>query len=80
LRKPWKRKEDGGVLEDDPILRIFGVEKAKEFYVGYLGSSVDWEHHGSGKVSGRSAPPHCRPGNECSETNLIAASAWGRVS
>ena len=28
-----------------PILRIFSVEKAKEFYVGFLGFSVDWEHH-----------------------------------
>jgi len=28
-----------------PILRIFSVEKAKEFYVDYLGFSVDWEHH-----------------------------------
>jgi uncharacterized glyoxalase superfamily protein PhnB len=28
-----------------PILRIFDVEKAKEFYVGFLGFSVDWEHH-----------------------------------
>ena len=28
-----------------PILRIFSVEKAKEFYIGYLGFSVDWEHH-----------------------------------
>jgi catechol 2,3-dioxygenase-like lactoylglutathione lyase family enzyme len=28
-----------------PILRIFNVEKAKEFYVDYLGFSVDWEHH-----------------------------------
>ena len=27
-----------------PILRIFSVEKAKEFYVGYLGFQVDWEH------------------------------------
>jgi hypothetical protein len=27
-----------------PILRIFGVEKAKEFYVDYLGFSVDWGH------------------------------------
>jgi catechol 2,3-dioxygenase-like lactoylglutathione lyase family enzyme len=26
-----------------PILRIFSVEKAKEFYVGYLGFQVDWE-------------------------------------
>jgi ribosomal-protein-alanine N-acetyltransferase len=27
-----------------PILRIFSVEKAREFYVGYLGFKVDWEH------------------------------------
>ena len=27
-----------------PILRIFSVEKAKEFYVDYLGFAVDWEH------------------------------------
>jgi uncharacterized glyoxalase superfamily protein PhnB len=27
-----------------PILRIFDVEKAKEFYADFLGFSVDWEH------------------------------------
>ena len=27
-----------------PILRMFNVEKAKEFYVGFLGFKVDWEH------------------------------------
>jgi catechol 2,3-dioxygenase-like lactoylglutathione lyase family enzyme len=27
-----------------PILRIFDVEKAKDFYVGFLGLRVDWEH------------------------------------
>ncbi len=27
-----------------PILRSFDEEKAKEFYVGYLGFHVDWEH------------------------------------
>jgi hypothetical protein len=25
-----------------PIFRIFDVEKAKEFYIGYLGFKVDW--------------------------------------
>lgn len=25
--------------------RIFSVEKAKEFYVDFLGFTVDWEHH-----------------------------------
>jgi catechol 2,3-dioxygenase-like lactoylglutathione lyase family enzyme len=27
-----------------PILRIFDVEKAKDFYAGFLGFRVDWEH------------------------------------
>ena len=28
-----------------PVIRIFSVEKAKEFYLGYLGFKLDWEHH-----------------------------------
>lgn len=27
-----------------PILRIFSVEKAREFYLDFLGFSWDWEH------------------------------------
>lgn len=27
-----------------PILRMFDVKKAKEFYVDFLGFKVDWEH------------------------------------
>jgi hypothetical protein len=27
-----------------PILRIFEEEKAKEFYLGFLGFQIDWEH------------------------------------
>jgi hypothetical protein len=27
-----------------PILRIFSEEKAREFYLDYLGFSIDWEH------------------------------------
>ncbi|GJE61026.1 glyoxalase superfamily protein [Methylobacterium trifolii] len=27
-----------------PILRIFDVEKARAFYVGFFGLGVDWEH------------------------------------
>ncbi len=27
-----------------PILRIFDEAKAREFYVGFLGFVVDWEH------------------------------------
>jgi catechol 2,3-dioxygenase-like lactoylglutathione lyase family enzyme len=32
------------VLQTVPILRIFDVAKAREFYVGFLGFAVDWEH------------------------------------
>lgn len=31
-------------LQTVPILRIFDVAKATEFYVGFLGFTVDWEH------------------------------------
>lgn len=27
-----------------PILRIFDEVKAREFYVGFLGFAIDWEH------------------------------------
>lgn len=27
-----------------PILRIFDEQKAKEFYIGFLGMKIDWEH------------------------------------
>ena len=27
-----------------PVLRIFDVARAHDFYVGFLGFSVDWEH------------------------------------
>jgi catechol 2,3-dioxygenase-like lactoylglutathione lyase family enzyme len=32
------------MLQTIPILRIFAVDKAREFYVGFLGFTVDWEH------------------------------------
>jgi len=30
-------------MQTIPILRIFSLDKAREFYVGFLGFSVDWE-------------------------------------
>ncbi len=27
-----------------PIVRIFDVDKAREFYLGFLGFKIDWEH------------------------------------
>jgi uncharacterized glyoxalase superfamily protein PhnB len=32
------------VTKTVPILRVFSVEKAREFYVDYVGFKVDWEH------------------------------------
>ncbi len=31
-------------LQTVPLLRIFDVAKAKEFYAGFLGFTIDWEH------------------------------------
>ena len=31
-------------LQTAPIFRIFDIAKAREFYVDYLGFTVDWEH------------------------------------
>lgn len=33
-----------GLGRTTPILRIFDERKAKEFYVGFLGFKIDWEH------------------------------------
>jgi ribosomal-protein-alanine N-acetyltransferase len=33
-----------------PILRIFDVAKAREFYLDYLGFKVDWEHRFDAKA------------------------------
>ncbi len=38
---------DGGPIVFEPavpIVRIFDVAKAHEFYLGFLGFAVDWEH------------------------------------
>ena len=32
------------VLQTIPLLRVFDAQKAKDFYVGFLGFHVDWEH------------------------------------
>ncbi|MYM38815.1 glyoxalase superfamily protein [Duganella qianjiadongensis] len=32
------------ILSTTPILRIFDEAKAREFYVGFLGFTLDWEH------------------------------------
>jgi catechol 2,3-dioxygenase-like lactoylglutathione lyase family enzyme len=43
--KPAEAATDGvRLIEAIPILRIFDVAKAKEFYVDFLGFAIDWEH------------------------------------
>jgi catechol 2,3-dioxygenase-like lactoylglutathione lyase family enzyme len=32
------------ITQTIPVLRIFDVPKAREFYLDYLGFHVDWEH------------------------------------
>lgn len=36
------------VSQTIPILRIFSVEKAREFYCEFLGFAIDWEHRFDG--------------------------------
>ena len=43
MAKPTEEKRVR-FLETVPVLRIFDVVKAKEFYVGFLGFQIDWEH------------------------------------
>jgi len=31
-------------LQTVPILRIFDEPKAREFYIGFMGFQIDWEH------------------------------------
>ena len=35
----------GPTFQTIPILRIFDLDKAKAFYLDFLGMRVDWEHH-----------------------------------
>ena len=32
------------LLKSVPVLRIFDIARAKEFYIDWLGFKVDWEH------------------------------------
>ena len=32
------------ILQTIPLLRIFDAQKAKDFYIGFLGFTIDWEH------------------------------------
>lgn len=45
-----------------PILRIFDRDKAVEFYVGYLGFTLDWEH---GHADHSPSTPRCTAAVPC---------------
>ena len=38
------------VLQAVPIFRIFDAAKAREFYLGFLGFTLDWEHRFDGRA------------------------------
>jgi catechol 2,3-dioxygenase-like lactoylglutathione lyase family enzyme len=42
--QPVRPAKQAGFIEVIPILRIFSVDKAVEFYQGFLGFHPDWEH------------------------------------
>jgi len=42
--EPSQRQEAVSIQPAIPIFRIFSVDKATEFYCGFLGFKVDWEH------------------------------------
>lgn len=45
IEQPAASVVDSAQFKDAiPILRIFSVDKAKEFYVDFLGFTIDWEH------------------------------------
>ncbi|WP_307233156.1 glyoxalase superfamily protein [Pararhizobium capsulatum] len=48
-----------GILPPIPIFRIFDVDKAMEFYCGFLGFEVDWEHR-----FGDNFPLYCQVSRE----------------
>ena len=35
-----------------PVFRIFSLEKAREFYLDFLGFKVDWEHRFDARRAG----------------------------
>ncbi|SMF40337.1 hypothetical protein SAMN02982989_1823 [Xaviernesmea oryzae] len=54
--EPRQRKTEAVSIQPAiPIFRIFSVDKAMEFYRGFLGFNVDWEHR-----FGENSPLYCQ--------------------
>ncbi|NJM92566.1 MAG: VOC family protein [Rhodospirillaceae bacterium] len=68
-----------------PILRIFSVDKAKEFYVDFLGFALDWEHRFADdlplymQVSRGALCLHLSEhhGDACRGSTVFARAPWG---
>jgi len=54
-----------GIEPPVPIFRIFSVEKAMEFYCGFLGFTLDWEHR-----FGENSPLYCQVSRENMQLHL----------
>ncbi|MBB3388893.1 putative glyoxalase superfamily protein PhnB [Rhizobium sp. BK275] len=54
-----------GIEPPVPIFRIFSVEKAMEFYCGFLGFTLDWEHR-----FGENFPLYCQVSRENMQLHL----------
>lgn len=62
-----------GIEPPMPIFRIFSVEKAMEFYCGFLGFHLDWEHR-----FGENFPLYCQSRAtawRCTSANIPATPA-----
>lgn len=54
--QPQQNRPDGVSIQPAiPIFRIFSVDKAMEFYCGFLGFEIDWEHR-----FGENFPLYCQ--------------------
>jgi len=58
-------KSTVGIEPPVPIFRIFSVEKAMEFYCGFLGFTLDWEHR-----FGENFPLYCQVSRENMQLHL----------
>jgi uncharacterized glyoxalase superfamily protein PhnB len=58
-KAPQMRDGHVGIQPPIPIFRIFDVEKAMEFYCGFLGFTLDWEHR-----FGDNSPLYCQVSRE----------------
>ncbi|MBB3460721.1 glyoxalase superfamily protein [Rhizobium sp. BK377] len=58
-------KSAAGIEPPVPIFRIFSVEKAMEFYCGFLGFALDWEHR-----FGENFPLYCQVSREKMQLHL----------